>query len=66
MRENGINNIEWRRMERKNKIKTLGTERHENSDTLHINKIIIVIIILLFAPKFSFVHARCRIFYYKL
>ena len=40
MREKGINNLEWveRRMEKKNKIKTLGTERCVNIKTLCINK----------------------------
>jgi hypothetical protein len=32
------------RVEKKNKIKTLGTERCENIDTLYINKIVIIII----------------------
>ena len=41
MREKGINHMEWidrGRMEMKNKIKTLGTERCANIDTLYINK----------------------------
>ena len=37
-REGGINNLEWveRRVEKKNKTITLGTERCENIKTLYI------------------------------
>ena len=41
MREKGINNIEWANREewrRKNRIKTLGTERCAHIETLYTNK----------------------------
>ena len=41
MREMGINNLEWvdgEGSENKNKIKTLGTERFEKTDTVYLNK----------------------------
>ena len=37
------------RMEKRNKIKTLGTEIRENIDTLYMNKFIIIIIIIIMA-----------------
>ena len=39
MREMGINNLKWvdrEGIEKKNKIKTLGTERRENTKKIHI------------------------------
>ena len=41
LKEKGINNMEWIDREEwreKNKIKTLGTERCANIETLYINK----------------------------
>ena len=38
MGEKGINNMRQGIIEKKDKIKTLGTDRCENIDTLYINK----------------------------